>query len=61
MYATQRTIDKRRLVVSVPGKRRAAFLQFAVVVFKAFDKLLERLSERFGNENLSDTIDSLQR
>ncbi len=56
MYATQRTIDERRLVVSVPGKTGSALLQFALALFEALDKLLERFSEGFRDGNLPHTV-----
>ncbi len=56
MYATQRTIDERRLVVSVPGKTGSALLQFALALFEALDKLLERFSEGFRDANLPHTV-----
>ena len=52
MYATQRTIDERQLVVSVPGKTGSALLQFALALFEALDKLLER----FSDGNLPHTV-----
>jgi hypothetical protein len=40
----------------VAGKGRSAFFRFALAVFEALDKLLENLSETFGDGNLPHTV-----